>query len=363
MNKSVLLSVLVVVALGAWMYSGQIEATKPQADDGAAALEKAQQETASVAPMRVQVKTMRAEQITQEVVLQGESEPFMQVAVAAETAGVVKQLVATKGHEVKKGELIAELSMETRDAQRREARALLKQRQADQKAALKLNKRGLQSDTQLAQAEAALAAARANLARVEMDIQHVKIHAPIQGVLNEQMVEAGEFIDRGQAVARLVDISQLLITAQVSQQSVSQLSLGQAAKVIFLTGGEAQGQITFISASADPGTRSFRVEVTLDNAERRWPAGLSAEIRVPVKELPGYFVSPAMLALGASGELGLKAVDVEDRVAFYPVDVVRTQSDGAWVSGLPEQLDVITLGQGFVRAGEKVTPQRNQGEG
>jgi multidrug efflux system membrane fusion protein len=47
-------------------------------------------------------------------------------------------------------------------------------------------------------------------------------------------------------------------------------------------------------------------------------------------------------------------VKEDGRVAFYPVEVVRTEMNGVWVTGLPNTVNLITVGQGFVRAGETV---------
>jgi membrane fusion protein, multidrug efflux system len=45
---------------------------------------------------------------------------------------------------------------------------------------------------------------------------------------------------------------------------------------------------------------------------------------------------------------------VNDLVKFVPIDIVKSDSQGVWLSGMGEQADVITLGQGFVRDGDKV---------
>ena len=64
-----------------------------------------------------------------------------------------------------------------------------------------------------------------------------------------------------------------------------------------------------------------------------------------------------MFALDDSGEVGVKSVNDEDVVVrFYPIDLVRTEADGIWVSGLPAQVRVIVQGQGFVTEGEAVIP-------
>ena len=84
------------------------------------------------------------------------------------------------------------------------------------------------------------------------------------------------------------------------------------------------------------------------------PAGISAEMRIPTGEVTAHFVSPAILSLDEAGTLGLKTVGEDGRVAFHPVDVVRAETDGVWLTGLPETARIITRGQGFVRAGDAV---------
>jgi len=85
-------------------------------------------------------------------------------------------------------------------------------------------------------------------------------------------------------------------------------------------------------------------------------AGLSAEVRIPVGEVSAHFVSPALLALDDDGRLGVKTVAGDDRAAFHAVDLVRAETDGVWVTGLPQRVRLITVGQGFARAGERVRP-------
>ena len=69
-----------------------------------------------------------------------------------------------------------------------------------------------------------------------------------------------------------------------------------------------------------------------------------------------HFLSPAALALDNTGEVGVKSVDRQSLVRFHPVDLVRTEAKGVWVSGLPARLRIITRGQGFVNRGESVIP-------
>jgi multidrug efflux system membrane fusion protein len=82
-------------------------------------------------------------------------------------------------------------------------------------------------------------------------------------------------------------------------------------------------------------------------------AGVSAGVRFPLEEVEAIKVSPAVLALDEQGNLGVKIV-VDEIVKFVPASLVRSDPDGAWLSGFSGDNDVIVLGQGFVREGDKV---------
>ena len=64
-------------------------------------------------------------------------------------------------------------------------------------------------------------------------------------------------------------------------------------------------------------------------------------------------ISPAVMALDEQGNLGVKIV-VDEHVKFVPIDIVKSDSQGVWLSGMGQQADIITLGHGFVRDGDKV---------
>ncbi|MCW9000232.1 MAG: hypothetical protein OQK04_16105, partial [Kangiellaceae bacterium] len=85
-------------------------------------------------------------------------------------------------------------------------------------------------------------------------------------------------------------------------------------------------------------------------------AGTSAQISISTGNESAHFLSPSIFALDDSGEVGIKTVGKENRVEFYPIQVIKTEKNGFWVTGLPEYAEVITLGQGFVVAGETVIP-------
>ena len=56
------------------------------------------------------------------------------------------------------------------------------------------------------------------------------------------------------------------------------------------------------------------------------------------------------------GALGVRVIDENSAAKFLPVTVLRDTAEGIYVTGLPDQVDVITVGQEFVTDGVPVEP-------
>jgi multidrug efflux system membrane fusion protein len=133
-----------------------------------------------------------------------------------------------------------------------------------------------------------------------------------------------------------------------------------AAQVNFANGLSRQGRIRYISPRANSSTRTFDVEIEIDNANGSLRSGISAQAQIPTKKVKAYYLSPALFSLSDSGEIGVKTVNEQDIVEFYPIELVQSDSNGTWVTGLPDSAKVIITGQGFVKAGNKVKPITTQ---
>jgi multidrug efflux system membrane fusion protein len=90
------------------------------------------------------------------------------------------------------------------------------------------------------------------------------------------------------------------------------------------------------------------------------PGGMSATMRVPLASESAHKVSPALLSLSDAGVLGIKSVDQNGTVQFHKVEIIKSERDGLWLGGLPDEIDLISVGQGFVRAGDHVEVKRGQ---
>ncbi len=304
---------------------------------------------------------LTAAPLQRELLIRGRTEVTRQVEIKAETHGRVVALPADEGARVREGGLLARLALEDRLARKAEAKAFVRQREIEFAAATKLAEKGYRSKNNTAAAAAALDAARASVVRIETEIAQTGIRAPFDGVIEHRYVEIGAFVQAGDPVALLVDEDPFLVVAHVSERDVDKVEKGMVARARLITGREIEGVVRYIATIADPGTRTFRVEIEVPNESYRLHAGISAEIRIPFETISAHKVSPAVLTLNDAGVLGLRAVDETGHVVFHPATIVDDEADGVWLAGLPETVTVISVGQEFVRRGDRVELISDQG--
>ncbi|MFQ5936161.1 MAG: efflux RND transporter periplasmic adaptor subunit [Acidiferrobacterales bacterium] len=351
-RKSYLIAVGLIVAVGVWLASGQFQVNSAPANTK----QPNAQAFGNPKPLSVQVRVLEAQNVTREVVVSGRTEAGRAVALRAETIGRVVAIHVKRGVRVKKGAIIAELDMGDRQATLRETRAAAEQRRVQYDAALQLLKRKLMSTVAVAESRANLEAARAAVKRIEVEIARTKIRVPFDGVLDERPVEIGDYVKVGDIVARVLDPDPMIIVGDVAQQDMEYVRRGVAGRARLVTGRELPGKLRYVSSQADQATRTFRVELEVPNPDGQLVAGMTSEIRIATNEVKAHYLSPALLSLGKSGVVGVKVVNTEDVVEFHQVEIVRAGAEGVWVTGLPSNVRVITVGHGFVRAGEHVQP-------
>ncbi len=309
------------------------------------------------APMRVLVEHRMAESVEQVLILQGRIEPDLRVMVRVETAGQLERWAVVAGTVVEPGDELAILAMDDREARRRQAIARLRGRQSEFQATQRLVEDQHVPEIDLEVAEAELEAARAELEAIELEIRQTRIRAPIPGVLEQRLAERGEFLSIGDPAAEVISNDPLLAVVQVPQHQIGRVSLGLPARIRLADGRRVEGVVRFVGSVAAPETRTFRVEIEVPNPDRALPSGISARVEIPTDTVLAHRVSPATVSLDQAGRVGVKTVDADNRVEFHVIEVVRTEPEGVWVTGPPERMRLITVGQGFVMAGEAVRPE------
>ena len=345
-SRSGWLAVALALALAAWMGSGLVFPPEPEP-------EPERRTVAERAPVAVEVVASRARNVTDFLVSDGQAVPDRVTILRAEAGGNVETVPVSKGARVDQGQVLATIEAGDRVAQQASAEAELARARRDLEAVQSLFDRGYATRTRLDQARVAVTAAEAGVAQAARGQSDTTITAPFAGVLDAFDLEPGQVVSAGAEIGTLVDSDPLKIEIRVPQQAVTSISAGDAATVNFITGETREGRVTYVSTNANQATRTFTAEVEVEDTAGI-PSGISAQVRIPTSRTKAHFVSPATLSLGADGRLGIKTAEADGTVGFYPVEVVRAETRGVWVSGLPDEARIITVGQGFVDKGETV---------
>lgn len=358
-RKAAALGLGILAALGLWAIS--VGAETPDAAAGAAEGADVTPSAADAAPARpaVSVGTQFSEAVDfrAELVLRGVTEPARIVELRAQTDGLVVSAPRRKGDRVARGDTLCQIEPGVRQARVDEATALVAQARIDAEASQSLSQRGFSSAAKAAADAAALAAAQANLSHAELDLARTTIRAPFSGLLETDAAETGALLEVGAVCAALVALNPIRIVGFASEGDLGALVAGAPARARLIDGRVIEGEITFVSRVADPGTRTYRVEATAANAEETIPAGMTAELRVEQPPLSAHLAPQSALTLDAAGRLGVRVADGEV-ARFHPVKMLSDTAEGVWLGGLPDQIELIVRGQDYVTDGAAIRPTR-----
>ncbi|WP_404375090.1 efflux RND transporter periplasmic adaptor subunit [Vreelandella aquamarina] len=342
------LASLLVLALVVWLAIGDFQRFQSTPPDTAA--------NGQEALPRVEVITQQSTPYIPQQVLQGQLTAERETVLRANVAGYVAEKPIAQGESVRQGETLLILDNNALPERLQQARDELALAEAEYAGAQNLRRRELISQPELLRLQSALSASAAQVAQLEKQLRDTRPTAPFDGTIDRVQVELGDLLQPGEEWARLIDDRRLTGTAWVSQQQVGALSVGLPVTARLLNGESLTGEVSYISSRAEEATRSFYLEVSLDNPKRQRLAGGSAEFTVTLPPRQVHTLSPALFSLNEQGELAIKHLDGENRVVQTAVELVSADTERAYVSGLPDPVTLITLGAGLVSVGEAVTP-------
>jgi multidrug efflux system membrane fusion protein len=353
-TKSILMAGALALAVGLWMVSGignepkTSTARAVRTDDASGAAGNPER------LVQVLVRRSTATTITREIVVSARTEPNRQVELRAETDGSIVSIGAERGSRVAAGSPIVGLDIRDRTARLEESEALIEQMRLQYEAAERLRGQQFISEAQIAEARARLVGAEAARKRILDEIGYTNVTAPFAAVVQDRSVEIGDYVNAGDTIARLVDTDPIIVAGEVNEREIHELTVGGAGSAKLVNGSIVTGTIRYLSPIADDNTRTFRVELAVPNPDGALRAGMTAELRVAADEIVTHSLSPALLALADDGTVGVKAVDGDNRVRFHPVEIAGSSPEGILVTGLPNELRIISVGQGFVTEGRQV---------
>ncbi len=347
----------VLVAVGLYFFVMERDALRAIAGAEDPVAVSADADAAQDPSVAVVVRRSETSQVEGGIVLRGRTEAARRVDVRAETSGLVISEPLRRGATISAGQTLCEIEPGNRPAQLAEAEARLLEAETNRDSSERLAERGFGAEVTAISNRAALQAAEARVDLARRELERLRVVAPFDGLLESDTAEIGSLLQPGSTCATIIDLDPIKLTGFVPERSVEQIKVGAMVGARLITGQEILGEVTFVSRSADPDTRTFRVEAKAANPDMAIRDGITAEVFVQLPDTPAHLLPQSTLTLDDSGALGIRAA-IDGVAQFMPVTVVRDTAEGVWVTGLPETLDVIVVGQDFVIDGQPVTVTR-----
>ena len=413
MKRSIIVAFLILAGVVGWLGSGQITNVNAQDEENSNTTEN--KDTNSYKSddnsneneelvFSVETKIFKASLIDQSIELQGQTIHNKKIDVKSETSGNISEINFSRGDKVNKNLSLVLISMDDRkekllsaqkDLERLSKELILNEKNRDNllrqniekiklyeieyASAKQLIDKGLSSKSKLSLASFNLANAEADredikikfestlanleaqitnvkslLKNIKLDIAKTNISAPFDGIISEKMVEETEFISVGTPLFTIIDLDPIKIEGYLSEFDVNKVSVGTNAIIEDSNGIKKNGTITFISPSAEISTRTFEITIEANNKDLTYKSGITTKIIIKGSELKAHKIPPSILTLLDDGTVGVKAVNKENNVVFYPTKTIKDTIDGMWVSGLPESVNLIISGQEYISIGEKI---------
>jgi multidrug efflux system membrane fusion protein len=341
----------VLAAVAAWIATGEFSTigsaeSQPQPVPAAATPAPALRSVGVVTP--VFIDHARA------IRLSGVTAADKRVVLAARTDGVIATLDMTRGAMVAEGAVVMRLEGPETVAQAEIARIALDQRERELEVAERLYAGGNTPETQVTNARSARDAAAAELARAQAALDRLDLRAPFAGVVDSLEVEASEWVQTGAPVATILALDPILIRAEVSEVDLPAIAPGAPAALRLATGEARQGTVRLVAREASAQTRTFPVEIVLPNPGMALSAGMTADVVLKAAPVRAVVVPRSVITLSDKGGLGVRVLGADDVVAFAPVTILDDTPEGLVVTGIPDNVRVITSGQDLVADGETV---------
>ncbi len=307
--------------------------------------EKSQEASSTVRVISPEVRT-----IHRYLEYTGSVEPVRQVRMVPEITAKVQKLYVDDGDHVEKGQVLARFDTKIYQLQKKQASAALHLTETQVKSAEKemnrmqpLAESGAVSQQQLDQLESGLEAARAGMGQAEAalalasySVKQSRLVAPFDGIVTNVLVNEGEYVGPQLAtygMLTLVDIATVKVKVGVTERDLPLVKEGLVVEVVSDAYPERVflARVATISPSADLLSKSFPVEVELENPDEMLKAGMFVRIRIHVESAEDALVVPAQAIVNLKDRQMLYVVTGDGRAIAREVTIGIGGEDGVQI--------------------------------
>lgn len=318
----------------------------------------------------VEIMTIEKGTLTQKITATGSVAAWREVMVGSETSGRITQWWVDVGDWRDAGEPIAQVDDELRRLAVEQGKAQLLMGEAQHERAEQDLARGesLYTERSIASvdidgarlqekiARANLDQTRAALRMAERHLRDTVIRSPIAGRVAQRLVEIGEMVAPGTPVATIVDITKVKVLIGVSEEDIVRVHKGQRVWVTVDAYPDRvfEGAAATVGITADPGTRSFTMEIEIDNQDEALKPGMVARTEIVFQHYKEVIVV-SQGAIVKRGEEKVVFVSDGDRARRRTVHLGPQEDQRVIVtSGLRVGDRLILLGQNELEDGTRI---------
>jgi membrane fusion protein, multidrug efflux system len=290
------------------------------------------------------VATIINKELRTNLILSGTLTPLNQTTVKSKVAAEVRQITVQEGDKVTRGQIIAQLDiadlkarLASQQAALDEARARLALAEKNRATNLALLKQnfisqnaydGIASSADVGQASVRAAEAQWQIARRAMD--DAVVRSPMDGIVSKRYVQPGEKINFDAPLAAIVSLNKMELEAPVPANEIPRIKAGQIVdfQVEGFNGRAFVGKVVRINPSAENGSRSIMVYVSVDNADNALKGGMFAKGTITLEKSASVPVVPIAALREDKGQIVLHQI-VDGKIIAQPVSLgVRNEDEG-----------------------------------
>ncbi len=352
LNSNYKVALGITFALFLWMGSGMI------GNEPVAEIDVSQRNNNNI--KSVLVREFNISPTERIVRLSGKSKEERKVAIKAEISTQVDEIILSDGSEVEVNQSILRLEQAEALARLRQAESRERETELEYNSQRRLLNQRLTSSATVAKAQGEYEASKAASSLAKKQFDATRVEAPFAGRVEKIYVAEGDFVQPGQLLADIFDYDPLVIIGDLSELEVNFVEPGGLVKVSFITGEVVEGNVTYVSKTADINSRTFEVQVSIPNPDKSLRAGVTAEMEFSTGAVDAVKIPASIISINDEGKIGIKGVDSNNKVVFHPIEIVKAETNEMWVSGIEDGTRLIIRGFGFVDLDETVEVELEQ---
>jgi multidrug efflux system membrane fusion protein len=296
---------------------------------------------------------------SQTIELYGYSKADKKIMLKTEINGKINKILKKEGDILNKGETLILLDKKQYQASYNQAKANYNSSQTNFQTIKALFNKKLASKTEYNNSKAEFSKREAELKIAKINLENTEIKAPFSGIIEKIYVEEGEIISAyNTSLANFINDTNIIITSYIPEKLYMKLKNISKTEVEFLNDVRRIAAINYISNESDSKTKTFEIELIIDNFDSKIKDGMTAKTYLTIENIPAHKIKSSSLSIDDQGNIGIKIIK-DNIVEFRKADILHDAGEYIYINNIEPELEIITIGHGMVEIGEIVSTEKN----